>query len=104
MTDALKKTGAFEVFDRTSLGEILKEHELGMSGLLDKEKIVKIGKISGVQALVTGSVSKSKNVTLIAKLIDTETAKIIDTAAGQASSFDALAPGMYSLAMELAKE
>lgn len=104
MTDALKKTGAFEVFDRTSLEKILKEHELGMSGLLDKEKIVKIGKISGVQALVTGSVSKSKNVTLIAKLIDTETAKIIDTAAGQASSFDALASGMYTLAMELAKE
>ena len=105
ITTSLNKTKVFEVYDRLSLDKLLSEYELGHSGLLDEKTIAKIGKIHGVQAVVTGSVIELNNaVSVTTKLIDTETAKIIDSANIKVNSFDNVVFVTDWLANELARE
>ena len=105
MTTALNKTGAFEVYERLSLAKLAEEHKLGMSGLLDAESIAEIGKMRGVQAIVTGSVIKFEEIiSVTAKLIETETAKIIDSADIKVNSVSALSQSIDNLAIELATD
>lgn len=68
----------FEVIDRNHLKTLLTEHKLSVSGLVDPDTIKKIGQISGVDALVTGSVTPfGDNIRITCKVIATDTAKII---------------------------
>lgn len=52
----LLKTG-FNVVERQELEAILREHQLSIQGILNREQVKEFGKISGVDALVTGSIS-----------------------------------------------
>lgn len=105
ITTSLNKTKVFEVYDRLSLDKLLSEYELGHSGLLDEKTLAQIGKIHGVQAVVTGSIIELNNaVSVTTKLIDTETAKIIDSANIKVNSFDNVAFVTDWLANELARE
>ena len=76
---ALVNTGkGFVVIDRIHLKSILKEHKLSASGIIDPTTARKLGKIAGVQALITGTVTPfGDNVRITVKILDTETAKII---------------------------
>ena len=76
---ALVNTGkGFVVIDRIHLKSILKEHKLSASGIIDPTTARKLGKIAGVQALITGTVTPfGDNVRVTVKILDTETAKII---------------------------
>lgn len=68
----------FEVIDRNHLKSLLTEHKLSVSGLVDPDTIKKIGQISGVNSLVTGSVTPfGDNIRVTCKVIATDTAKII---------------------------
>lgn len=68
----------FEVIDRNHLKTLLTEHKLSVSGLVDPDTIKKIGQISGVGALVTGSVTPfGDNIRVTCKVIATDTARII---------------------------
>jgi len=68
----------FSVIDRTHLKAILQEHKLAANGLIDPETAMKLGEITGVQALVTGSmVPMGDNVWLSVKVLDATTAAII---------------------------
>jgi len=68
----------FVVIDRIHLKSILKEHKLSASGIIDPTTARKLGKIAGVQALITGTVTPfGDNVRVTVKILDTETAKII---------------------------
>ena len=103
ITTALNKTGAFEVYERLSLEKLMEEHKMGMSGLLDESTIAQIGKMRGVQAIVTGSVLKFGDiVSVTAKLIDTETAQIIDSGVIKATNLNTISFEIDKLAMELA--
>ena len=105
ITTALNKTGAFEVYERLSLEKLMEEHKLGMSGLIDDATIAEIGRMHGVQAIVTGSVIKFGNIiSVTAKVIDVETAKIIDSADIKANSVDAIPMQLERLAWELAMD
>ncbi|UCE05097.1 MAG: hypothetical protein JSW07_15955 [bacterium] len=105
MTTALNKTGAFEVYERLSLEKLMEEHKMGMSGLLDEETIAQIGKMRGVQAIVTGSVIKFGDIiSVTAKLINTETAKIIDSADIKVIDVNTISSEIDKLAVELATE
>lgn len=49
----LKKQDPFvEVVDRSQLNQILKEHELSLTGVIDEASAVEVGKILGIHALV----------------------------------------------------
>lgn len=58
MINALIKTGGFRVFERVKLDAILKEQDFqAYSGRVDPSTAVKIGKMLGVDLVVTGSVT-----------------------------------------------
>jgi TolB-like protein len=68
----------FEVVDRTHLNSILMEHKLAEKGIIDPETARQLGKIAGVEILVTGTITPlGDNVRLNAMVLDIETAKII---------------------------
>ncbi|MEJ2636099.1 MAG: CsgG/HfaB family protein [Calditrichia bacterium] len=68
----------FKVIERALLEKILEEQKLGMSGILDASTAAEIGKGIGVDAVVVGSVTRTRTALSIdARLIDTETTAII---------------------------
>jgi len=84
---------------------VLDEQELGLTGALDEQTTAKIGKLYEVEAIVTGTVSKFGNtISLVAKLIDTKTAKVMATADVKTTSVDAIPGAIDELARDLAKE
>ncbi|MFH2203774.1 MAG: CsgG/HfaB family protein [Elusimicrobiota bacterium] len=55
----LAKTGKFVVVERDKLNKIFDEQKLQASGAIDSRTAVKIGRILGLSAIVTGSISES---------------------------------------------
>jgi TolB-like protein len=47
----------FEIIERQRLDQVVKEHKFNTSGLVDPNTVVDLGKILGVQAIITGSIS-----------------------------------------------
>lgn len=54
----LTKTGKFIVVERDKMDKLMEEQRLGMSGAIDPNTAAKMGKILGLNAIVTGSVSQ----------------------------------------------
>ncbi len=68
----------FRVIDSNELNSIIKKHKLAATGLIDPETARKIGKIAGVDVLVTGTMTRfSEKIKISLKLIDTEILEII---------------------------
>lgn len=73
--------GQFEVVERSQLMKVLDEQELTMSGLLDATAINSVGKILGIDAIVTGSITDlGEKVKINARMIGVDTAKIFAVA------------------------
>lgn len=71
----------FRVIDRTRLKSIIKENKLAATGLIDPATASKLGKIAGVDALVTGTLTPfGDTVHLTVKVLDSNTADVIDSA------------------------
>jgi len=71
----------FEVVDRTHLRELLAEHKLSATGLIDPSTVRELGRIAGVDALVTGTVTPlGDSVRLAVKALDTESARVVTSA------------------------
>jgi curli biogenesis system outer membrane secretion channel CsgG len=103
LTTALFKTGKFIVVERSTLDKVLKEQGLGLAGFIDTSTAAEVGKIVGVQALVTGAISQigiadkklgiggyggqlvTTNVSLDVRLIDTTTSAILMADVGRGS-------------------
>ncbi|RMH62875.1 MAG: hypothetical protein D6677_08925 [Calditrichaeota bacterium] len=79
MINALVNKGRFKVIERAQLEKILEEQQLGQSGIIDASTAAEIGKGLGVDAMVLGSVAVTPDgaASIDARLIDTESAKII---------------------------
>jgi len=104
ITTSLNKTDAFEVYERLSLSSLMEEHKLGATGMMDEETMAQIGRVRGVQAIVTGSVIKFGDiVSVTAKVVDVETAKIINSADIKVNNINAISSEIDKLAYELAK-
>jgi curli biogenesis system outer membrane secretion channel CsgG len=58
LTSELSKTGQFIVVERQALGDIVKEQELGQSGLIRGETAARTGQILGAQIVVRGAVTE----------------------------------------------
>ncbi|HDO25051.1 MAG TPA: hypothetical protein ENG95_00215 [Nitrospirae bacterium] len=73
--------GQFEVVERRQLMRVLQEQKLTMSGLLDAKAMESVGKILGIDAIVTGSVTDLGNTVKVnARLIGVDTAKVFAVA------------------------
>ena len=76
---SLKK--GFREIDRLHLKSIIAEHKLSASWFLEPKAVEKFGKISGVDAIVTGTVTPlGDSVRVSAKVIAIDTADIIAAA------------------------
>lgn len=58
LTSELFKTGRFIMVERAALTDIVKEQELGQTGLVRKETAAKVGELLGAQLLITGAVTE----------------------------------------------
>ncbi len=89
---ALAGTGkGFIVVDRIHLKTLLKEHNLSSTGLIDQNTVRQLGKIAGVDVLVTGSLTPlGESVRINVKVLDIETAAIIEAARGNIAMTDAI--------------
>ena len=58
LTSELFKTGRFIMVERSALTDIVKEQELGQTGLVQKETAAKVGELLGAQLLVAGAVTE----------------------------------------------
>ena len=73
----------FELVDRTHLKSIAQEHKLSTTGVIDPKTARELGRIVGVEALLTGVITPFEDsVRLTIKVLETNTAKIIDASAG----------------------
>lgn len=53
----LVKTGKFIVVEREKMNKLLEEQKLGMTGAIDANTAAQVGKILGLNAIVTGAIS-----------------------------------------------
>ena len=77
----LVSTGQFSVIERQLLDKIDEEQELSLSGKIDPDSAMKLGRILGVDALVTGTVADfGKTCRINTRLISTQTGAILSAA------------------------
>jgi len=78
ITTAFVKAGRFDVIERRMLKKILGEQQLGLSGALDNESVTELGKLLGVEVIISGSVMKFQDVLEVnARVMDVESASIL---------------------------
>ena len=74
-------TNKFSVIERQLLNKVLQEHQLNLSGLIDASSAQELGRILGVDAIASGSVTDlGTSVKVNARLISTQTGKIFSVA------------------------
>jgi tetratricopeptide (TPR) repeat protein/TolB-like protein len=84
LTTRLFETKQFEVIERQLLDKVLQELKLGASGFVDADSAQELGKILGVSAIISGTITDlSDNVKVNARLIATNTGAIFSAAAVQ---------------------
>lgn len=93
---------ALYLVDRADLQKTLQEHELNLSGIVSPDQAVQIGKLTGAKILITGSVvDADKTLYVVAKIIGTETSRVLG-ASVKGKSSDDLAPLVEQLAKQVA--
>ena len=97
--------GRFEVVERRQLQRVLQEHRLSASGLLDASTIASLGKILGIEALITGSIADlGPEVKVNARLIAVESARVFAVAASNVPKTEVVIRLMQQRATGLAIE
>jgi TolB-like protein len=77
LTISLSGRPGLVLVERAALAKVLEEQALNLSGLVEPEQAVKIGRLVGARILVTGKTFASGNQTMLtAKLIGTETTRV----------------------------
>ncbi len=77
LTTRLFMTRRFAVVERSLLNKVLEEQNLGMTGLVDISSAARVGKMLGVDAIVTGTITDMGHALRInARVIATETAGV----------------------------
>jgi TolB-like protein len=79
LTTKLVEHGKLQVIERSLMEKVLKELELQSSGAIDEQSAKKLGKILGVEAIVTGTLIplNGDKVEVNARLIKVETGQIL---------------------------
>ena len=74
----LGKSGQIEIVERSRMQAALEEMKLGMTGIVDEQTAVEVGKAVGANAIMVGSFLKIEDQIMInARLIDVQTSRII---------------------------
>ena len=68
----------FRVIERGAMDQVMNEQALGMSGMVDEETAVQVGKLAGADVIVVGTINIAEGFGKVsARGIDTETAEMI---------------------------
>lgn len=88
--------------DRAEMRKVLDELSLNLSGMVAGDQAVKVGHLTGAKIILTGSVVEAdKTVYLVAKIIGTETSRVLgESVKGRTS--DELAPLVEELSRKVA--
>jgi len=102
---SLANTGRFEVVERAQLQKVLKEQQLGISGVINQETAAKVGELLGVKVIVSGSVIQIGNTYDVnARLINVQDGSIIKAERVRGVGLDGVERLMDSLAESFKKE
>ena len=105
MITALANTGRFEVVERAQLQKVMKEQQLGMSGMINQETAAKVGELLGVKVIITGAVIQIGNTYDVnARLISVEDGSIIKAERIRGLGLEGVEQMMGSLAQTFMKE
>ena len=86
--------------EREDVEKLLQEMHLSKSGVVKSDEAVEIGRLTGAKLLITGSaIQVDKSIYLVAKIISTETSRVVAASVKGPSSGD-----LASLAEKLAEE
>jgi curli biogenesis system outer membrane secretion channel CsgG len=67
----------FQLVERKKLEELLKEHQLNLTGIVDTNQAMKVGKLLGAKIMVFGrAFPVDKDLFIVAKIIGTETSQV----------------------------
>lgn len=73
-----RNSSKYEVIDRGHLKAIMTEHKFAASGLVDPHTIKEIGKIAGVDLIITGLLTPfGDSIRISCKILSTKTAKVL---------------------------
>ena len=78
----LVKIEGLKVVERNKIDELLKEQRLQMSGFIEENYLIDVGKMLGAKQVVLGSIGRITDdyYTITAKLVDVETSEMIQSA------------------------
>ncbi|MDR1933713.1 MAG: CsgG/HfaB family protein [Spirochaetales bacterium] len=77
LTTHLVNMKKFSIVDRRSLDVVLAEQNLHMSGIVDDDSVISLGKLAGAEIVLTGSIGGSgENRRLTVKALDVQTGEI----------------------------
>lgn len=104
LREGLFRTGRFRVIDRNNMDRILKEQGQQLSDCSSSECAVQVGRLLGVQKMVTASLSRVGNIFVVsAQLINVETGEIEMIASDRCSGqTDELLPSVDRVSDRLA--
>jgi TolB-like protein len=75
-------TGKYKVIERLLLNKAIAEHKLQLQGLIDPKSAKELGKILGVDAIVSGTIAElGDSIRVNSRLISTETGEVFSVAA-----------------------
>ena len=81
LTTRLYLTGKFEVIERQLLDKIVEEQKISMSGMIDENSAVELGRVLGVDAIASGTITDlGTSVKVNARLISAESGKLFSVA------------------------
>ena len=87
----LFKTKMFNVIERQLLNKVLEEHKLNYTGLIDDKTAKEIGKVLGVDAICSGTVTDLiTTVKINTRIIDTETGSLFAVASASIQKDEAV--------------
>jgi len=102
---SLVRTGRFDVVERAQLQKILKEQQLGMTGMISQETAARVGELLGVKVIITGSVIQIGNtVEVNARLINVEDGSILKAEKIRGAGLESIERMMDSLAESLKRD
>lgn len=104
-TTALVKDGRFEVVERALLVKIIEEQKLGQTGLIDTDSTVELGKILGVNIIISGSIMHNeKRTDLYARAINVTNASIIAAENFSSNKADSLQESVDNITAKIVKK
>jgi curli biogenesis system outer membrane secretion channel CsgG len=85
----LFQSGKFTVIERQLLNKIMVEQKLSLTGIIDPASAQKLGKLLGVDAIASGSISDlTKTIEINARLISAETGEVFSAASVEITKDD----------------